>query len=128
MGLLRIVKRGAEILLIGLSFRLHPIRQCRIFSRAWRLLKPRRLPGRDDLFDEEQFRRLEEHLVLSPGAGALIPGGGGLRKIRWLGSGRGKRGGVLGKQTVSLHIENKTLRRIFEPERQIALSWEIVKA
>ena len=26
--------------------------------------------------------------------GALIPGTGGLRKIRWQGSGRGKRGGI----------------------------------
>ncbi len=49
---------------------------------------------RDDLFDDEQFRMLEEHLVLHPAAGVLIPGGGGLRKIRWAGSGRGKRGGV----------------------------------
>ncbi len=37
---------------------------------------------RDGLFDDEQFRELEEHLVLHPTAGTLIPGGGGLRKIR----------------------------------------------
>jgi len=49
---------------------------------------------REDLFDDEQFRRLEEHLVLNPAAGVLIPGGYGVRKIRWLGSGRGKRGGA----------------------------------
>jgi hypothetical protein len=33
-------------------------------------------------------------LVAEPEAGALIPGTGGLRKIRWQGSGRGKRGGI----------------------------------
>ena len=33
-------------------------------------------------------------LVLRPDAGNLIPGGGGLRKIRWGAKGRGKRGGV----------------------------------
>jgi mRNA-degrading endonuclease RelE of RelBE toxin-antitoxin system len=49
---------------------------------------------RDGLFGDEQFRRFEEYLVLNPVAGILIPGGRGLRKIRWLGSGRGKRGGV----------------------------------
>jgi hypothetical protein len=27
-------------------------------------------------------------------AGAMIPGAGGVRKIRWVGSGRGKRGGA----------------------------------
>jgi hypothetical protein len=61
---------------------------------------------RDELFGDEQFRRLEEHLVLNPAAGALIPGGGGLRKIRWLGSGRGKRGGV----RVIYYFRSKTNR------------------
>lgn len=31
---------------------------------------------------------------MRPEAGALIPGSGGLRKLRWAGSGRGKRGGL----------------------------------
>ena len=31
---------------------------------------------------------------MRPDAGDLIPGGGGLRKIRWSAQGRGKRGGV----------------------------------
>ena len=33
-------------------------------------------------------------LMLRPKQGALIRGSGGLRKIRWGGSGRGKRGGI----------------------------------
>ena len=49
---------------------------------------------RDELFDEDQFCAFEQHLALNPEAGSVIPGGHGLRKIRWLGSGRGKRGGV----------------------------------
>ena len=61
---------------------------------------------RDELFTEEQFRRFEEHLVLNPAAGTLIPGGAGLRKIRWLGSGRGKRGGV----RVVYYFRSKTNR------------------
>jgi len=61
---------------------------------------------RDDLFDDEQFREFEEHLVLHPTAGALIPGGNGLRKIRWSGSGRGKRGGV----RVIYYFRSKTSR------------------
>jgi hypothetical protein len=43
---------------------------------------------------------------LNPAAGALIPGGRGLRKIRWLGSGRGKRGGV----RVIYYFRSKTNR------------------
>lgn len=61
---------------------------------------------RDELFNDEQFRELEEHLVLHPAGGALISGGGGLRKIRWSGSGRGKRSGV----RVIYYFRSKTNR------------------
>ena len=46
------------------------------------------------LLDDEQYRALQLALLLRPEQGALIPGGGGLRKIRWGAEGRGKRGGV----------------------------------
>jgi mRNA-degrading endonuclease RelE of RelBE toxin-antitoxin system len=48
----------------------------------------------DELLDAESYRLLQLRLVQDPEAGALIRGTGGLRKIRWHGSGRGKRGGV----------------------------------
>lgn len=35
-----------------------------------------------------------DFIAANPDAGAVIPGSGGLRKIRWGQSGRGKRGGV----------------------------------
>ena len=47
-----------------------------------------------DLLDRESYRLLQLRLVADPAAGDLIRGTGGLRKIRWQGSGRGKRGGV----------------------------------
>ena len=47
-----------------------------------------------ELLDRESYRLLQLRLVGDPEAGQLIPGTGGLRKIRWQGSGRGKRGGV----------------------------------
>jgi hypothetical protein len=37
---------------------------------------------------------LQWALVQRPDAGAIIPGSGGVRKLRWAGSGRGKRGGL----------------------------------
>jgi mRNA-degrading endonuclease RelE of RelBE toxin-antitoxin system len=48
----------------------------------------------EKLLDAESYRLLQLRLVQDPEAGALIQGTGGLRKIRWQGSGRGKRGGV----------------------------------
>ena len=48
-----------------------------------------------ELLSDEEYRRLQEVLLLRPEAGDLIPGGGGLRKLRWRVSGTGKRGGLL---------------------------------
>ena len=43
---------------------------------------------------DDQYRSLQLALALRPGQGALIPGSGGLRKLRWSVPGRGKRGGM----------------------------------
>jgi hypothetical protein len=40
--------------------------------------------------DEEDYHALQVALVLRPEQGALIPGGGGHRKLRWGAPGRGK--------------------------------------
>jgi mRNA-degrading endonuclease RelE of RelBE toxin-antitoxin system len=42
---------------------------------------------------DDDYRTLQTVLLLRPEQGALIPGTGGLRKIRWGGKGHGKRGG-----------------------------------
>jgi hypothetical protein len=46
------------------------------------------------LLDDEAYSSLQLHLAKYPDAGDLIRGSGGIRKIRWAGSGRGKRGGL----------------------------------
>lgn len=43
---------------------------------------------------DEDYRLLQLHRVERPDAGAIIPGSGGLRKLRWRLGGRGKRGGA----------------------------------
>jgi hypothetical protein len=47
-----------------------------------------------ELIDDESYRAFQVALALRPEQGALIQGTGGLRKIRWVAPGRGKRGGV----------------------------------
>lgn len=44
--------------------------------------------------DDERYAGLQAYLAKRPDAGDLIRGSGGIRKIRWAGSGRGKRGGL----------------------------------
>ena len=44
--------------------------------------------------NDEDYGRMQAFLAEHPEAGDLIKGGGGIRKVRWAGSGRGKRGGL----------------------------------
>jgi len=46
-----------------------------------------------ELLDPDEYRALQDALVLRPEAGDVIPGAEGLRKIRWGAEGRAKRGG-----------------------------------
>jgi len=46
------------------------------------------------LLTDDEYSQLQIALSTHPDAGAIIPHSGGLRKIRWSMSGRGKRGGV----------------------------------
>ena len=45
-------------------------------------------------WSDEDLRRLQNFLLAAPDAGDVIPGGSGLRKLRWSAQGRGKRGGA----------------------------------
>jgi hypothetical protein len=47
-----------------------------------------------ELLADDEYQALQSALILRPDQGALIPGGGGLRKIRWAAKGAGKRGGL----------------------------------
>lgn len=46
------------------------------------------------LLTEDEYRELQIVLVSRPNLGSVIKGSGGLRKVRWASSGKGKRGGV----------------------------------
>lgn len=51
---------------------------------------------REDYLDDEAFRELQRALANNPENGDLIPGAGGIRKLRWRNfrRGKGKRGGL----------------------------------
>ena len=75
------------------SFPLLSVRQRRMLSFV-RFIETsfftRRLVG---MFSDEQYKLLQNTLSARPEQGALIPGSGGLRKVRWALPGRGKSGG-----------------------------------
>jgi hypothetical protein len=46
------------------------------------------------LMDDEEREALVDYLAYHPAAGVVVPGTGGVRKLRWGLEGRGKRGGA----------------------------------
>jgi mRNA-degrading endonuclease RelE of RelBE toxin-antitoxin system len=43
---------------------------------------------------DDQYAALQLSIAANPEAGEIVRGSGGVRKLRWSGSGRGKRGGI----------------------------------
>ena len=48
------------------------------------------------LLSEDDYAQFHIFLALNPDYGDVIPATGGLRKVRWMASGKGKSGGVRG--------------------------------
>jgi len=46
------------------------------------------------VLSDDEYRQFQQALLEQPDTGMVIPGSGGLRKLRWAAKGRGKRGGV----------------------------------
>ena len=44
--------------------------------------------------DDEEYAELQQLMLQNPEAGQVIPGSGGVRKLRWARQGKGKRGGL----------------------------------
>lgn len=57
--------------------------ETKLFSR----LRERYLP-------DDEYAKVQEALIENPECGAVVPGSGGVRKLRWSQPGRGKRGGI----------------------------------
>lgn len=69
--------------------------------RQWRMLKMMQFIETSiftrqviSLLADDEYSQLQATLLINPDTGVIIPHSGGLRKVRWSMSGRGKRGGV----------------------------------
>jgi mRNA-degrading endonuclease RelE of RelBE toxin-antitoxin system len=47
-----------------------------------------------ELLEDDEYKSLQIALLLRPEQGSIIPGSGGLRKVRWARKRMGKRGGI----------------------------------
>ena len=44
--------------------------------------------------DDDEYAELQQFMMRHPEAGRIVPGSGGVRKLRWRQAGAGKRGGL----------------------------------
>ena len=44
--------------------------------------------------NDDEYTELQEFMMRNPEAGQIVPGSGGVRKLRWARPGMGKRGGL----------------------------------
>ncbi len=75
-----------------------------------------------EAMDDDSYRALQSHLMENPDIGDLIRNSGGLRKIRWASSGRGKRGGArivyywdMGDRILMIYLYRKNERADLTP-------------
>jgi len=49
---------------------------------------------RESYLSDDEYAKVQKALIENPERGAIVPGSGGVRKLRWSQPGRGKRGGI----------------------------------
>ncbi len=75
---------------MGLSI----IRHCRIILGVYSFIETTLFTRLvQEYLTDDEYRDLQTKLIAKPESGNVIPGSGGLRKLRWRAPGRGKSGG-----------------------------------
>ncbi|MBU1044938.1 MAG: type II toxin-antitoxin system RelE/ParE family toxin [Candidatus Omnitrophica bacterium] len=64
-----------------------------------------------DVLSDAEYSNLQWALLINPKAGRVIPGGAGLRKLRWALPVKGKRGGL--RVIYYLYLEDEAIYMLF---------------
>jgi hypothetical protein len=82
---------------------------------------------RDVYLDDDEYAELQQFLILQPEAGTVVPGSGGIRKLRWSRPGMGKRGGLRVIYFVQYMPNEIWMLSVFAKAKQDNISRHILK-
>ena len=74
----------------------------------------------NDIWDEDEQTEFKNYIGSNPYAGVVIPGTGGIRKIRWQASGHGKRGGA--RVIYYIYDENNPLYLLYAYPKNVQVN------
>ena len=74
----------------------------------------------NDIWDEDEQIEFKNYIGSNPYAGAVIPGTGGIRKIRWQSSGHGKHGGA--RVIYYIYDENNPLYLLYAYPKNVQIN------
>ena len=75
-----------------------------------------------EILEDEEYSLLQADLIRNPKSGDLIPGGKGLRKLRWSADGKGKRSGARVIYYLYLSERQIFMVYVFKKSDQVDLS------
>jgi hypothetical protein len=88
-------RRLAGTLAVFVHYGIDVVRHCRIIGQMISFIETKLFTRLvQEYLSDDEYLKLQQALLSDPEAGAVIPGSGGVRKLRWGVSGRGKRGGI----------------------------------
>ncbi|MNR00970.1 Toxin HigB-2 [compost metagenome] len=91
----RVAKSGKLRHVLALQIDCSNIRQCRIVGSMFTIIETEIFKRyAESIWDDGERHEFITWLAANPLAGDVVPGSGGLRKVRWSRSGIGKRGGT----------------------------------
>ncbi len=81
----------------------------------------------EGLLSDDEYASLQDDLAATPAAGSLIPGGGGIRKVRWTLPGRGKSGGARVIYYWAVSADQILMLRVYAKSAKVDLTQREIK-
>ena len=70
-----------------------------------------------EFYSDDEYRELQAEIIANPYIGKVIPGSGGIRKMRWRKKGIGKRGGL--RILYYWFIQSKKILMLFAYQKNV---------